>query len=103
MEETFRKVFIKTEEDLPKDGSLFIWHAKSNGIIDPLQPLFYDKELNPYLLQRFDWYLQPIEQSQELPTLRDELIRFADQWNKENWGNVAVIQAKDIDEYLKSK
>ena len=46
--EIYKKVFIHSESDLPKDENLYIWHEKDSGVIDPLQPLFFAKEIIQY-------------------------------------------------------
>lgn len=65
----YRKVFIKSEEDLPKhnmfgDGIILIYHIKDyevesyNG---------YSSSWDDYFMREVDWYLQPIP----LPTEKE--------------------------------
>jgi len=67
--EYYRKVFIKSEEDLPKERYnyyYFVHHVKA----DNNESAPFNNELKDYWLDHFDWYLQPIEEQPktELPT-----------------------------------
>ena len=72
-EETYRKVFIKTEDDLPKDKGFYFVHYKhpDERLHTQMSVVYYDDTIKGlwYGKDWYDWYLQPvtakIEQSQD--------------------------------------
>jgi len=60
METIYRKVFIKSEADLPEETDHFTVHlkGKSKWFTDNLR---YEKGDNSYWMVLVDWYLQPVE------------------------------------------
>jgi hypothetical protein len=68
MSETYRKVFIKSESDLPKRETVLIAHFKHSDRITNL--IYFDTaEDIKYWLSETDWYLQPIDSD-----VRDQII-----------------------------
>ena len=75
--EYYRKVFIKSEEDLPKEDGDYIVHSKSYGWTGIANWKAFENpnypEYNQYLwLLNYDWYLLPVE----LPSV-EEIIDYA--------------------------
>uniref|UniRef100_A0A6M3Y229 Uncharacterized protein n=1 Tax=viral metagenome TaxID=1070528 RepID=A0A6M3Y229_9ZZZZ len=101
MDELFKKIYVKSEADLPKkDGEYF---AKLHGAYSVHEcefSMFYEKQW----IEDIDWYLQPIEGSITVQhNLREELIKY-DKWMVEvKWGTDVPSAEKSVDEYLKSK
>jgi hypothetical protein len=64
--ELYKKVWIKSVEDLPKDTGSYYVHDRSYSE-DFIITDYFDKEQNGifHWLQNIDWYLQPIEQIYE--------------------------------------
>jgi len=58
--EYYRKVFIKSEEDLPKEDGIVIVKDTTNA--NP-HYFIYNKGCRDFWLTNIDWYLQPIELS----------------------------------------
>lgn len=76
--ETFKKVFIHSESDLPKDG-WYIAHYKGYDLNSPAGTIIsiYDhlSEFKKHnWLTHIDWYLQPIEQSDNTAIKIEKLI-----------------------------
>jgi hypothetical protein len=69
-DEHYRKVYIKSEEDLPKEKGYYIACTKENA----LHYHYHDKDRrdNDLFWEDFDWYLLPYEPT----SLREELIKF---------------------------
>lgn len=69
--ETFKKVYIKSEEDLPKEDGYYIVH--SSIFLDTRDAHFvnytndnypeYDKKI---WMDNYDWYLQPLPEQTEI-------------------------------------
>ena len=53
----YKKVFIKTEADLPKENKIYIVHIKDEIV----QAFKYDNNETNFWLSDIDWYLQPTE------------------------------------------
>ena len=76
-EETFRKVWIKSEEDLPKKNNPFLLaHFKKGNETEEFTFGWYPykSDMKEIWLRDIDWYLQPIsqpEQEQNKPTDSD--------------------------------
>lgn len=96
MKELYEKVYIKSEADLPKEMiKIFAFREQSGeGFHIVVNPL--DKGCMTNLLM-FNWYLQPITESQlKEVDLRDELIEFGKWFNKKG----QPLIKPTIDEYL---
>jgi len=94
--ELFKKVFIKSEEDLPKEkGDYYALQDDFDGEVILMS--FNEKTRQLWLDFKIIWYLQPLPDE---PELRDELLRFGIHLNTK--GGRKAIQSEEIDEYLKS-
>jgi hypothetical protein len=74
-EELYRKIYIKSEADLPKEGD-YMAHPKDTYIKNTCVAYFDPKMLSrikDWMIQ-YDWYLQPIEQSEIIKALSGEKI-----------------------------
>jgi len=58
--ETFKKIYIKSEADLPKPGKYNV-HYKQVGD-DSLWLRDYNEEFKTHWLDHIDWYLSPVKQ-----------------------------------------
>jgi len=75
MKELYEKIYIKSEADLPKNGTMCIVHCKWGIIEDKGLPYttlefhLHPKDIEVWLTY-IDWYLQPMEQyaSQRMPS-----------------------------------
>jgi hypothetical protein len=67
MEETYEKVFIRSEADLPKEQGRYFYHHKKANRIEASEYLFTHDE---FWVNHIDWYLQPISQ----PLSRERVI-----------------------------
>lgn len=99
-EETYRKVFIKTEADFPKENGLYFCVDQNRHYIGERS---FDKadKINLHIWSGVDWYLQPVTDKEQL---REELIRCQldiIKWKGEN-PNEPLLNY-DIDQYLKDK
>jgi hypothetical protein len=57
MKETFEKVYIRSEADLPKEKDVYIVHKIGWGI---QSDYWHDTDVSKlHWMKRFDWYLQP--------------------------------------------
>jgi hypothetical protein len=106
-ESIFKKVFIKSENDLPKVKGRYAVGIKGT----PFHPLYlnandFDPDVDltkakcnavaskKYWLETFDWYLQPLDEKEYL---KDELIKFCNTFNMNN------TSEKIVNEYLNNK
>ncbi len=64
--ETFIKVYIKSEDDLPKEDIYYFVHDNNYQL--PLQVHRWLKGSEQYWLEHIDWYLKPVE----IPEITDE-------------------------------
>jgi hypothetical protein len=63
-EELYRKVYIKSEADLPELTGDYYAIKKALGIPNKLSLRTYEKDISDnYWINNIDWYLQPPEQS----------------------------------------
>ena len=78
MEPIYRKVFIKSEADLPEDGT-YIVHFKNSRpqLVDLNKNSIFSKD-NDYWLENIDWYLQ----TKELPS-DEEIEKAGGEYEKE--------------------
>jgi hypothetical protein len=92
----YKKVLIKSEEDLPKEGNTYFALTKNGKKI----AMFWDDEDTEYSTKVWvrtnDWYLQPIDNPEI--DLREELIKFAQQFYADE-----ETCKSNIDKYLKSQ
>ncbi len=58
-EQLFRKVYIKSEKDLPPDGYYHAQHKKNNLAIN--SNVLFNAGYREYWLKNIDWYLLPID------------------------------------------
>ena len=56
-EETYEKVYIKTEADLPEEDGFYIASCKNYAVLE----YHYCNEVKRDWLKDIDWYLKPIE------------------------------------------
>ena len=56
----YKKVFIKTEADLPKEEGRYITHTKGYESYYVIS-VKYEHSDNYFWMQLYDWYLQPTE------------------------------------------
>lgn len=71
-DEYYKKVYIKSEADLPKKDGDYIVHSKTYKWIGLHNWKSFENESYPEYNQyswllNFDWYLQPIESSEPVP------------------------------------
>jgi len=98
MDELFKKIYVKSEADLPGDNKKYDVFWKGNDF----------HRTHGWTMKRYfndiAWYLQPIEGSITAQhNLREELINY-DKWMaKVKWGTDVPSAEKSVDEYLKSK
>lgn len=61
--ETYRKIYIKSEADLPKVAGSFIVHTKQGDTFNDYSYPFLDNipMSKSSWLKYIDWYLQPVE------------------------------------------
>ena len=71
MEPIYRKVFVSSPADLPKDGAYIVHFKDSYPRLAELNKNSIFSRDNDYWLENIDWYLQPVE----LPS--DEEIKLA--------------------------
>lgn len=96
--EYYQKVYIKSEDDLPKDG-LYIAHYKMYKTDSPAGTILsqYD-HLNSHKkqnwLERIDWYLQPVSlPDKELIAKSGRKYRsIPDDVDLETWDNMTVAE-----------
>ena len=62
-DETFRKVFIKSEEDLPKEGQKCICHLIADDEL--IETAIFQSVHTKSWFKNVDWYLQPISQPEQ--------------------------------------
>lgn len=84
-EELFKKIYIKTEADLPKEDGNYYTHSVLDNRY--LYKIWFNRDSNiekELWLTEIDWYLQPIEEKEENPYLLsgDELKRTEEQRKK---------------------
>ena len=77
-EETYEKVYIKTEADLPEEDGFYIASCKNYAVLE----YHYCNEVKRDWLKDIDWYLKPVE------PVSDEYI--------EKWAN----SIEKIEEYM---
>jgi len=71
-DETYKKVYIRSADDLPKEDGNYIAHDKVSNATYPYCK-FNNNEGSKFWLQCIDWYLHPIE---PLPVpVTDEMIK----------------------------
>jgi len=58
MEPIYRKVFIKSEADLPEEGECRFFHDKN---LKHLLWCHFTEQLKDDYLYTYDWYLRPVE------------------------------------------
>ena len=82
MEPIYRKVFVKSEADLPEeDGYYFCGVKYENGAIADLEHFnLNDKEIINSWLNDIDWYLQPVE----LPS-DEEIEKASNKYSEEHF------------------
>lgn len=67
--ETFIKVYIKSEDDLPKEDDYYFVY--DNNYQNPFQVHRWLKGSERYWIEHIDWYLKPVE----IPEITDEEIQ----------------------------
>ena len=80
--ETFIKKYIRSEDDLPKEGTLAFWHLKGKDQDINLICLYYNTECGIDFENDYDWYLLPHPELVELIKAQEELIEY--HFDKEN-------------------
>ena len=78
-EELYKKVYIKTEEDLPKESGYYFVKRRNASIPDTLYYsllALYIEKLKPYWVSQVDWYLIPIEQREVTDEEIDTRLEF---------------------------
>lgn len=87
-EETYRKVFIKTEADLPKERTILIAHFKHSERWTDLI-YFNTSDDDEYWLSEIDWYLQPVtaktDQDDEIDLSSPDYYRMCEKCNTKFW------------------
>jgi hypothetical protein len=73
----YRQVFIEGKEDLPKEGKTWYFTMTKGGI---LQGAYcpQTKELKNYWIEVIDWYLEPLLESQGMPSDEDVIETIGD-------------------------
>lgn len=98
MKEYFEKVYIKTEDDLPKKNGRYLVHTKDNiNEFDLHDSTVIGDLYNEAWLRTYDWYLRPVEQKLDVPT-EEEIEAFA---YKTTHGNTVGGAKWAIDEIIK--
>lgn len=79
----YKKVYIHSEDDLPKETGRYLGHEKCFKSQDLIDSYHYDKDDKDFCcdwLNTFDWYLLPVslpsdeEIEEEFPTVIDKII-----------------------------
>jgi len=83
--ELFKKVYIKTEADLPKaDGEFWAKYDSTNDVCLLERFIVGEKKDRQEWLKRIDWYFQPIELKEIMPT-DEEIKKWAKLTNQTNF------------------
>jgi hypothetical protein len=65
-DELFKKVYIRSEQDLPQKEGFYFVHYKhpSDRIHTQMSVVYYDESITGLWFGKdwYDWYLQPIEE-----------------------------------------
>ena len=67
MTEYFKKVYIKTEDDLPANPQYLFCHYKKADRNECINYMGVEWD-GEYFMSHIDWYLLPIEQKLDVPT-----------------------------------
>jgi len=104
MTEYFEKVYIKTEDDLPKKNGRYLVHTKDNiNEFDLHDSTVIGDLYNEAWLRTYDWYLRPIEQKPDRTEgLREELMKFIE-YEGEHEFELHIPIESIVDQYLKQK
>jgi hypothetical protein len=98
--ELYEKVYIKSEDDLPKDEVYIVHHKRSDRVSDMdiqregMSDDAKEFETN-YWMNCFDWYLRPIKEID----LREELEKYSSYLYLRGYFPEKI----DVDEYLKQR
>jgi len=74
--ETFIKKYIRSEDDLPKEGTLAFWHLRGKDQDINLICLYYNTECGIDFENDYDWYFLSCPELLELIKAQEELIGF---------------------------
>jgi hypothetical protein len=83
-DELFKKVYIHSAEDLPKENEAYLSHSTSGFIgfrrcvlSSTHKSETFENISSQWWLEHIDWYLQPIESNdKEIIEKQDELIKY---------------------------
>jgi hypothetical protein len=98
-DEYYKKVYIRTPEDLPKDPNEY-YHVHS---MYSLSLICCDiNEMNLFKDKGYDWYLLPVAPQENI---RSELIKYVDAYiaKVKETGMANISFKKFIDEYLANR
>ena len=104
-EETFRKVWIKSEEDLPDEGTYFVRYNDGH-CADALD--FVSNKYENLWMHDVDWYLQPISQPEQeqndIQLFMDDIHKWADDTFGTERTSIAPLHhlQKEVEETIKA-